>query len=168
MERIKKIASGYIVSLLLMALVYPLTFAGLLLLRDAFRKTDRKTLLRNITGSLFAFAASLPLWIVKVFLGISSYHRVFAITPVRVTPVIYNGVHVAFLAIQLVLLYFIYLSLRELASLLGGPYLRTSGILLMLAVPMHLISIQLYFAVTYTAIALLALSFIRIGQKEVR
>ncbi len=165
MERMRKIALGYVVSLLLMAIIYPLTFVGLLLLRSALKDASR-TLLKNTTRALVAFLASLPLWVAKLFLGISSYHRVFGINPLTVSPQVYNGVLTAFLILQLVLLYFIYLTLRELAEFFEEPYLRTSGLLLMLAVPMHIISINLYLAATYTAITLLAFSFIRVRRRK--
>jgi len=167
LDRIRKIAIGYIIALLLMVMVYPLMVVGLLILRRVFENADRRTLMRNITYSLFAFTASLPFWIAKVFLGISSYHKVLGVTPIDASPLVYNGIHAIFLILQFLSLYFIFLTLRELTHLLNESYLRTSGTLLMLAVPMHLISIQLYFAVTYTAIALLTFSFFRIRQSAV-
>lgn len=155
MEVVRKLQGVYGLTLVLMMYLYPLTIVGLLLLRRVLEKLGREELGHAVRLSTVAFLLSMPLYVAKIFLGISGWAKVLGITPIETSPLVYNGVHVVFLFLQALSLYYIYKTLDVLAGMTEQTILRTAGLILILAIPMHFVSINVYFAATLTGLVLI-------------
>ncbi|ANF21949.1 transposase [Thermococcus piezophilus] len=155
MEVVRKLQGVYGLTLVLMMYLYPLTIVGLLLLRRVLEKLGREELGHAVRLSTVAFLLSMPLYVAKIFLGISGWAKVLGITPIETSPLVYNGVHVVFLFLQALSLYYIYKTLDVLAGMTEQTILRTAGLILILSIPMHFVSINVYFAATLTGLVLI-------------
>ena len=134
-------------AVVLMMYLYPLSIIPLLVLArewDEFNVEWRKS-------ALF-IGFSIPLYGAKIALGISGWSDVIGITPLEVSPVIWWAVYLAFTALQTLAVYYIYRVGRNL-----GGYAKIGGLVMVVAVPLHLLSINLYFALTWIGLILFLL-----------
>ncbi|WP_297535716.1 transposase [Thermococcus sp.] len=144
----RKLGVLVFLAVVLMMYLYPLSIVPLLLLArewEEFREEWRKS-------TLF-IGLSLPLYGAKVVLGLSGWTKTLGITPVQAGPAVEWAVLLAFTALQTVAVYYVY----RVAAGLRLPYTRTGGMIMVIAVPLHLISIMVYFILTWTGLILFLL-----------
>ena len=131
-------------ALLLMMYLYPLSIVPLFLLAGEWEKFRKEWLWSAIIVGL-----SLPLYGAKILLGISSWAEVLGITPLQVSPSMWWSVYLTFTALQMTAVYFIYRVSKNL-----GIYCRAGGLLMLSAVPLHILSLNIYFALTWAGLLL--------------
>ncbi|AFL95764.1 hypothetical protein CL1_1567 [Thermococcus cleftensis] len=143
-----------LLTVVLMMYLYPLSIVPLLLLRrewPGFRE--------ELGRAAVAIGLSIPLYVAKVALGISGWSETLGITPLEVSPVAWWGVYLTFTALQTLAVYHIYLVSRGL-----GRTARIGGVLMLAAVPLHLLSLTVYFALTWLGLLLLLIGMERGGD----
>ncbi|NJE53865.1 transposase [Thermococcus sp. 21S9] len=142
-------------AVVLMMYLYPLSIVPLLLLArewEEFREEWKKS-------ALF-IGLSIPLYGAKIALGISGWAKTLGITPVHVSSAVWWAVYLAFTALQTLAVYYVYRVGKGL-----GDYARTGGLVMLIAVPLHLLSLKLYFILTWTGLLLFLLGLEK--RKEV-
>ena len=147
---VRRIEVLFALTLVLMMYVYPLAPIGLWLLMNEL--TEYRG---DIKRSLVVFTASLPLYGAKIVLGISGWSRALGITPMETSPAVMNTVHVVFLALQFLSLYFLYRALSRMSDDTGAEMLRTGGLMLLVAIPLHFATITAYFIATWIGLVLI-------------
>ncbi len=134
-------------AVVLMMYLYPLSIIPLLLLArewGEFREEWMK--------SALLIGLSIPLYGAKILLGISGWVKTLGITPITVSPVIWWLVYLTFTALQTLAVYYVYRVSKNF-----GEYGKTGGLVMLIAVPLHLLSIELYFILTWTGLILFLL-----------
>ncbi|WP_297508642.1 transposase [Thermococcus sp.] len=131
-------------ALLLMMYLYPLSIVPLFLLAGEWEEFRKEWLWSAIVVGL-----SFPLYGAKILLGISGWAKVLGITPLQVSPQIWWSVYLTFTALQMTAVYFIYRVSKNL-----GRYGIAGGLLMLSAVPLHILSLNLYFALTWAGLLL--------------
>jgi uncharacterized membrane protein len=147
---VRKLEVLFTLTLIMMMYVYPLTVAGLWLLMGEL--ADYKEPLKR---SLVALIASLPLYGAKVALGISGWSEALGITPIETSPWVVDAVHVTFLLLQFLSLYFLYRALSRMSDDTGAEMLKTGGLMLLVAIPLHFITLTAYLVATWTGLVLI-------------
>ncbi|NJE48053.1 transposase [Thermococcus sp. 9N3] len=143
----RKLGVLVFLAVVLMMYLYPLSIVPLLLLArewEEFREEWRKS-------ALF-IGLSIPLYGAKIALGISGWAKTLGITPIHVSPAVWWVVYLTFTALQTLAVYYVYRAGRKL-----GDYARTGGLVMLIAVPLHLPSLKLYFILTWTGLLLFLL-----------
>ncbi|EEB74108.1 hypothetical protein [Thermococcus sp. AM4] len=143
----RKIAVLVFLAVFLMMYLYPLSIVPLLLLArewEEFREEWRK--------SALLIGLSIPLYGAKIALGISGWAKTLGITPIHVSLAIWWGVYLSFTVLQTLAVYYVYRVGKGL-----GDYARTGGLVMLIAVPLHLLSLKLYFILTWTGLLLFLL-----------
>ncbi|WP_457751716.1 transposase [Thermococcus sp.] len=143
----RKIEVLVFLAVVLMMYLYPLSIVPLLLLArewKEFRENWRK--------AAIVLGVSIPLYLAKIPLGISGWAETLGISPVQVSPVIWWGIYLSFTLLQTLAVYYIYLVGKKL-----GGYAGAGGLAMLLAVPLHLLSLKLYFALTWIGLVLFLL-----------
>ncbi|WP_456421472.1 transposase [Thermococcus sp.] len=141
-------------SIVLMMYLYPLSFVPLFLLSrewSEFREEWKRS-------ALF-IGVSIPLYGAKILLGISGWSKTLGLTPLSVSPPVWWAVYLSFTALQTLAVYYIYLVSRNL-----GEYGKAGGLAMLIAVPLHLLSIKLYFILTWTGLLLFLLGLKKEGR----
>ena len=147
---VRRLEVLFALTLVLMMYIYPLTLIGLwLLMREL---TEYR---KDIKRSLIVFIASLPLYGAKIALGISGWSKTLGITPIETSPAVINTVHVVFLALQFLSLYFLYRALSRMSDDTGAEMLKTGGLMLLVAIPLHFATITAYFIATWIGLVLI-------------
>ncbi|WP_457741710.1 transposase [Thermococcus sp.] len=141
----------FFLAIVLMMYLYPLAVVPLYLLVREWEE-----LKEDFRKATIVLGISIPLYMAKIPLGISSWAKMLGITPIHVSPVIWWGVYLSFTALQTLALYYIYRTGEKI-----GGYARTGGLVMLIAVPLHLLSLKLYFALTWIGLVLFLL-----GMKE--
>ena len=134
-------------AVVLMMYLYPLSIVPLLLLArewEEFREEWRKS-------ALF-IGLSIPLYGPKIALGISGWAKTLGITPVHVSPAVWWAVYLTFTGLQTLAVYYVYRVGKRL-----GDYSGIGGLLMLIAVPLHLLSINIYLALTWVGLILFLL-----------
>ncbi|WP_297470530.1 transposase [Thermococcus sp.] len=142
-------------AVVLMMYLYPLSVVPLLLLArewEEFREEWKK--------SALLIGISIPLYGAKILLGISGWAKTLGITPIKVSPVLWWSVYLTFTALQMLAVYYVYRVSENF-----GEYGKTGGLAMLVAVPLHLLSIKLYFILTWTGLILFLLGLKK--EKEV-
>ncbi len=150
----KKFQLLVFLAVVLMMYLYPLSVVPLLLLarewrefRDEWRK------------SAIFIGVSIPLYGTKILLGISGWAKTLGITPISVSPAIWWTVYLSFTALQTLAVYYIYRVSKNL-----GEYGRAGGLAMLIAVPLHLLSLKFYFILTWIGLILFLIGL----EKEMR
>jgi len=76
-------------------------------------------------------------------------------TPAEADPTVKNIVHVVFLALQFLSLYFLYRALSMMFKDTGADMLKTGGLMLLVAIPLHFVTITAYFIATWMGLVLI-------------
>ncbi|WP_297548096.1 transposase [Thermococcus sp.] len=142
-------------AVVLMMYLYPLSIIPLLLLArewEEFREEWKK--------SAILIGISIPLYGAKILLGISGWAKTLGITPIKVSPVLWWSVYLTFTALQTLAVYYVYRVSKNF-----GEYGKTGGLAMLVAVPLHLLSLKLYFILTWTGLILFLLGLEK--EKEV-
>jgi len=147
---VRRLEVLFALTLVLVMYVYPLALIGLWVLMNEL--TEYRG---DIKRSLVVFTASLPLYGAKIVLGISGWSRALGITPMETSPAVMNTVHVVFLALQFLSLYFLYRALSRMSDDTGAEMLRTGGLMLLVAIPLHFATITAYFIATWIGLVLI-------------
>ncbi len=147
---VRRLEVLFALTLVLVMYVYPLALIGLWVLMNEL--TEYRG---DIKRSLVVFTASLPLYGAKIVLGISGWSRTLGITPMETSPAVVNTVHVVFLALQFLSLYFLYRALSRMSDDTGAEMLRTGGLMLLAAIPLHFATITAYFIATWIGLVLI-------------
>ncbi|CAD5244739.1 transposase [Thermococcus camini] len=147
---VRRLELLFALTLVLMMYVYPLALVGLWLLMEELVEYRE-----SIRRSLIVFIASLPLYGAKIVLGISGWSRTLRITPVETSPAVINAVHVVFLTLQFLSLYFLYRALSLMSDDTGAEMLKTGGLMLLVAIPLHFVAITAYFIATWMGLILI-------------
>lgn len=150
----KKFQLLVFLAVVLMMYLYPLSVVPLLLLAREWRES------RDEWGKSAIFiGVSIPLYGAKILLGISGWAKTLGITPISVSPAIWWAVYLSFTALQTLAVYYIYRVSKNL-----GEYGRTGGLAMLIAVPLHLLSLKLYFILTWVGLILFLIGL----EKEMR
>ncbi|ASJ12968.1 hypothetical protein [Thermococcus thioreducens] len=147
---VRRLELLFALTLILMMYVYPLALVGLWLLMGELPKYREE-----LKRSLIVFIASLPLYGAKIALGISGWSRTLGITPVETSPAVINAVHTVFLTLQFLSLYFLYRALSRMSDDTGAEMLKTGGLMLLVAIPLHFATITAYFIATWMGLILI-------------
>ena len=147
---VRRLEVLFALTLILMMYIYPLAVVGLWLFMGELPEYREA-----IKRSLIVFIASLLLYGAKVALGISGWSKTLGITSVEASPAVLNTVHVAFLALQFLSLYFLYRALSRMSDDTGAEMLKTGGLMLLVAIPLHFATITAYFAATWMGLILI-------------
>ncbi|QDA31828.1 transposase [Thermococcus indicus] len=151
---VRRLEVLFALTLILMMYIYPLAIVGLWLLMGEMAEY-RETIKR----SLVVFIVSLPLYGAKIVLGISGWSKTLGITPVEASPAVVNTVHVVFLALQFLSLYFLYRALSRMSDDTGAEMLKTGGLMPLAAIPLHFVTITAYFVATWLGLVLIIYGF---------
>ncbi|ASA77920.1 transposase [Thermococcus sp. 5-4] len=147
---VRRLEVLFALTLILMMYIYPLAVVGLWLLMGELPEYKEA-----IKRSLIVFIASLPLYGAKIVLGISGWSKTLGITPVEASPAVINTVHVVFLVLQFLSLYFLYRALSRMSDDTGAEMLKTGGLMLLVAIPLHFATITAYFVATWMGLILI-------------
>ncbi|WP_258083937.1 transposase [Thermococcus thermotolerans] len=147
---VRRLEVLFALTLVLMMYIYPLAIVGLWLLMGELPEYREA-----IKRSLIVFIASLPLYGAKIVLGISGWSRTLGITPVETSPAVVSTVHVVFLVLQFLSLYFLYRALSRMSDDTGAEMLKTGGLMLLVAIPLHFVAITAYFVATWLGLVLI-------------
>lgn len=134
-------------AVVLMMYLYPLSMVPLLLLAREWRELGEEW-----RKSAVFIGLSIPLYGAKILLGISGWAKTLGITPISVLPVIWWSVYLSFTALQTAAVYYIYRVSRNL-----GGCGKAGGLAMLIAVPLHLLNIWLYFVLTWIGLILFLL-----------
>ncbi|NJE04897.1 transposase [Thermococcus sp. M36] len=141
---VRRLELLFALMLILMMYLYPLTLIGLwLLMRELAEYRG------PLKRSLIALVVSLPFYGEKIVLGISGWSKTLGITPMETSPAVVNIVHVVFLVLQFLSLYFLYKALSLMSDDTGAEMLKTGGLMLLVAIPLHFATITMYFVATW-------------------
>ncbi|AEK73882.1 Transposase ISC1173 [Thermococcus sp. 4557] len=147
---VRRLEVLFALTLILMMYIYPLAVVGLWLLMGELPEYGEA-----IKRSLIVFIASLPLYGAKITLGISGWSKTLGITPMEASPAVINTVHAAFLALQFLSLYFLYRAISRMSDDTGAEMLKTGGLMLLVAIPLHFATITAYFVATWMGLILI-------------
>ncbi|ALM75429.1 hypothetical protein [Thermococcus barophilus] len=135
-------------AIVLMMYFYPLSILPLLILAQEWGEFREEWM----KSALF-IGASIPLYGAKIFLGISGWAKILGISTLSVSPFIRWAVYLLFTTLQTLAIYYIYCVSKSI-----GKYGRTGGLAMLIAVPLHLLSLKLYFILTWIGLILFLLS----------
>jgi len=147
---VRRLEVLFALTLILMMYIYPLAVVGLWLFMGELPEYREA-----IKRSLIVFIASLLLYGAKIVLGVSGWSKPLGITPMEASPAVLNTVHVAFLALQFLSLYFLYRALSRMSDDTGAEMLKTGGLMLLVAIPLHFATITAYFVATWMGLILI-------------
>ncbi len=143
----RKVQALVFLSVVLMMYFYPLSVVPMLFLINEWKLFGEEWRMAALLIGI-----SIPLYGAKILLGISGWSGVIGITPVEVSRTIWWIIYLSFTALQTLAVYFVYKIGAKV-----GEMARVGGILMLIAVPLHLLDINLYFALTWAGLALFIL-----------
>ena len=150
----RKVEALVFLSVVLMMYLYPLSIVPMLFLIKEWKPFGKEWRMAALLIGI-----SIPLYGAKILLGISGWSEVIGITPVEVSRTIWWTVYLSFTALQTLAVYFMYVVGAKV-----GEVARAGGILMLIAVPLHLLDINLYFALTWVGLALFILGIEKRGR----